>query len=162
MLTSVTIAKRNSAIRQELATLSGKEKPDENELRAMGELETEYGTNEQRYRAALIGEDAERKKAQGALETRDNTGWDSLVSKFEVRQCVQALSEEGRQLNGATAEVVSELRNGGFSYQGIPIPWDALMSPGLETRAGETIAGGVYVPKYIAPAIAPLSSITHC
>jgi HK97 family phage major capsid protein len=49
---------------------------------------------------------------------------------------------------------VSELRGRGFSYQGIPVPWEALeIRPPLETRAGETIAGGIFVPKFIAPVI---------
>ena len=72
MLTSVTIARRQSEIRQALAGLAGKEKPTEDETRQMTDLDTEYRTNEARYRAALIAEDTERRDAKGELETRSD------------------------------------------------------------------------------------------
>ncbi len=63
-----------------------------------------------------------------------------------MRQVALAL-DEGRALSGATAEMVQELRHAG-GYQGIPVPLDA-----LETRAGETLAGGVPDPVRTMPII---------
>ena len=60
MLDSVKIARRQSEIRQQLAELVGKEKPSEDETRQMDTLDGEYRTNETRYRAALVSEDARR------------------------------------------------------------------------------------------------------
>ena len=57
MLDSVKIQRRQSEIRQELAALVGKENPSEDETRSMETLDTEYRSNETRYRAALIAED---------------------------------------------------------------------------------------------------------
>jgi hypothetical protein len=50
-------------------------------------------------------------------------------------------------LDGATAEMVQELRNA-HGFQGIPVPLEA-----LETRAGETLAGGVPDPIRTMPTI---------
>src|SRR5882757_3086267 len=59
MLTSVRIQKRQSEIRQSLAALVGKDKPDENEIRSMSDLDGEYQGNEAKFRAALIVERSE-------------------------------------------------------------------------------------------------------
>lgn len=146
MLDSVKIARRQSEIRQTLAGLVGKDKPSEDETRQMESLDGEYRANETRYRAALIAEDQERRDAKGELETRSDNEWGELVGKFEMRQ-VALLLDEGRQLDGATAEVVQELRSRG-GYRGIPVPWLA-----LEKRTGETVAGGVPNPMRTAPII---------
>lgn len=146
MLESVKIARRQSEIRQALAGLAGKEKPTEDETRSMETLDGEYRTNEARYRAALIAEDIERRDAKGELETRDGKQWADLVGRFEMRQVVLALNE-GATLDGATAEVVTELRNKG-GYRGVPVPWLA-----LERRAGETVASGTPDPLQTRPII---------
>jgi HK97 family phage major capsid protein len=146
MLDSVKIARRQSEIRQALAGLVGKDQPTEDETRNMEALDAEYRTNETRYRAALIAEDDERREAKGELETRGGKEWAELVAGFEMRQVALAL-DEGRQLDGKTAEVVSELRSKG-GYRGIPVPWLA-----LERRAGETVASGVFDPVQVRPVI---------
>lgn len=146
MLDSVKIARRQSEIRQELATLVGKEKPTEDELRSMADLDAEYRNTELRYRAALIAEDAERREAGAELETRSDKEWADLMGRFEVRQVVAALNE-GRALSGQTSEIVTELRDKG-GYKGFPVPWEA-----LEVRAGETIASGAPNPISTAPII---------
>ncbi len=146
MLDSVKIQRRQSEIRQELAALVGKDNPSEDETRSMGDLDTEYRNNETRYRAALIAEDEERREAGQELETRSDTEWAEVMAGFEMRQVALAL-DEGRQLEGATAEVVSEMRSQG-GYRGVPIPWEA-----LEIRAGETLAGGTPDPIRTAPII---------
>ncbi len=63
-----------------------------------------------------------------------------------MRQVALAL-DEGRALDGATAEVVAELRNQG-GYRGCPVPYEA-----LEVRAGETTASGVPDPVTTRPII---------
>ena len=146
MLESTKIQKRQSEIRQQLSELAAKEQPDENETRQMEQLDQEYRTNESRYRAALVAEDTERRSAGAELETREGKEWSDLIDQFEVRQAVLHL-DEGKQLSGATAEVVQELREKG-GYRGIPVPFDA-----LEQRAGETIAGGVPDPRETRPII---------
>ena len=139
MLESVKISRRQSEIRQALSTLVGKKELSEEETRNMEALDLEYRSNEPKFRASLIAEDTERREAKDELETRGDDDWRDLISKFEVRQIALAL-DEGRALDGATAEVVSELRSKG-GYRGIPVPWLA-----LEQRAGETIASGVPEP----------------
>ncbi|MEP0322885.1 phage major capsid protein [Bauldia litoralis] len=139
MLESVKISRRQSEIRQALAGLVGNDAPTEDETRSMTNLESEYGTNEQRYRAALIAEDTERRDAGDELETRSDREYADLIGKFELRQ-VALMLDEGRALDGATAEVVSELREQG-GYRGVPVPWQA-----LEKRAGETVASGAPDP----------------
>ncbi|MBI6630708.1 phage major capsid protein [Pontibaca salina] len=146
MLKSVEIARRQSEIRQTLAELAGKENPTEDEIRSMGELDREYRSNETRYRAALIAEDEERREAGDELETRSDREWAEIMGRFEMRQVALAL-DEGRQLDGATAEIVNELRSAG-GYQGIPVPYAA-----LETRAGETVSANLPEPKLIRPII---------
>ncbi|MCB1371521.1 MAG: phage major capsid protein [Rhodobacteraceae bacterium] len=146
MLDSVKIARRQSEIRQALAGLAGKESPTEDEVRTMDEMDAEYRQNETRYRAALVAEDEERRDAKGELETRGGREWSELVAAFELRQVALALAE-GREIDGRTAEVVTELRGQG-GYRGVPVPWLA-----LEARAGETIAGGTPDPVTTRPII---------
>jgi HK97 family phage major capsid protein len=146
MLESVKISRRQSEIRVALAALVAKEKPTDDESRALAELDREFTTNESRFRAALIVEDGERQKAKGELETRGGKEWAELIGRFEMRQVVLAL-DEGKALEGPTAEVVQEMRSRG-GYRGIPVPWLA-----LERRAGETIASGTPDPKDTRPII---------
>jgi len=146
MLESVKISRRQSEIRESLAGLVGKPELTEDETRSMTSLDTEYRTNEAKYRAALIVEDQERREAKDDLETRSDRDYAALVSQFELRQ-VALFLDEGRTLNGATAEVVQELRNQG-GYRGVPVPYEA-----LEIRAGETVASGTPSPKTTAPII---------
>lgn len=146
MLESLKITRRQSEIRQNLAELAGKTNPTEDETRSMEALDKEYRTNETRYRASLIAEDDERREAGAELETRSGKEWADMATRFEVRQVALAL-DEGRNLDGATAEMVQELRSKG-GFQGIPVPLEA-----LETRAGETIASGVPNPRETMPII---------
>ncbi|WP_417587403.1 phage major capsid protein [Pararhodobacter oceanensis] len=139
MLDSVKIQRRQSEIRQELATLVGKTDATEDETRAMEKLDTEYRANEVKYRAALIAEDTERREAGAELETRSGREWAEMMAGFQLRQVALAL-DEGRELDGQTAEIVQELRSAG-GYRGVPVPWQA-----LEQRAGETVASGTPDP----------------
>lgn len=147
MLTSVKISRRQSEIRQELSSLAANENATEDEQRAMEALDAEYRKNEGRYRAALIAEDTERREAGAELETREDRERADLEARFELRQVVLAL-DEGRALDGATAEVVSELRSAG-GFRGVPVPLGAL----LETRAGETVASGTPDPIRTMPIV---------
>lgn len=144
MLESVKISRRQSEIRQALAGLVARENPSEDETRNMTALDSEYRTNETRYRAALIAEDTERRDANRDLETRGSNKWNELVGRFELRQVALAL-DEGRVLDGATAEVVSELRSKG-GYRGVPVPWTA-----LEKR--NTVASGTPNPMATRPIV---------
>ncbi|OSQ44675.1 phage major capsid protein [Marivita geojedonensis] len=146
MLESVKISRRQSEIRQQLAELVGKQTPTEDETRSMETLDSEYRTNETRYRAALIAEDEERREAGAELETRSEREWSDMMAGFELRQVALAL-DEGKQLDGQTAEIVTELRSAG-GYRGLPVPWQA-----LEIRAGETIASGTPDPVSTRPII---------
>ena len=146
MLDSVKITRRQSEIRQALAGLVGKETPSADELRNIEAMDSEFRSNETRYRAALICEDTERREAGAELETRSGKDWADLMAGFEVRQVIGALNE-GRALVGKTAEVVQELRSAN-GYRGYPVPWQA-----LETRAGETIASGTPSPIGTRPTI---------
>ncbi len=65
------------------------------------------------------------------METRCDKEYADLIGKFELRQVALVL-DEGKALDGATAEVVTELRSKG-GYRGVPVPWQA-----LEKRNGET------------------------
>ena len=144
MLESVKISRRQSEIRQQLAELAAKPEPTEEEVRSMESLDSEYRTNETRYRAALVAEDEERREAGADLETREGREWSDMLGRFEMRQVALAL-DEGRALDGATAEIVAELRAAG-GYQGLPVPWEA-----LEVRVGETVASGTPAPTMTAP-----------
>lgn len=146
MLDSVKIQRRQSEVRQALAELAGAESLTDEQRSKMDALDREYGDNERRFRAALIAEDQERREAGKDLERRDGREWADLVGQFEVRQVALAL-DEGRQIDGATAEVVNELRSAG-GYRGVPVPWQA-----LEVRAGETIASGTPDPIMTQPII---------
>lgn len=146
MLDSVKIARRQSEIRQALAGLVGKSDASEDEIRNMETLDAEYRSNETRYRAALIAEDTERRDAGADLETRSTREWSDLVANFEMRQVLGAINE-GRALNGQTAEIVNELRNAG-GFKGVPVPWAA-----LEIRTGETVAAGTPNPISTRPII---------
>lgn len=146
MLESVKITRRQSEIRQQLAELAAKPEPTEDETRSMDDMDKEYRTNETRYRAALIAEDDERREAGEELETRSDKEWAEMAEQFEVRQVALAL-DTGEALDGQTAEMVQELR-GMAGFQGIPVPLEA-----LETRAGETLAGGVPDPIRTMPTI---------
>jgi HK97 family phage major capsid protein len=146
MLDSVKIARRQSEIRQQLAGLVGKTDAGQDELRSMETLDAEYRANETRYRAALIAEDTERREAKGELETRSGKEWAEMMAGFELRQVALAL-DEGRTLDGRTAEIVQELRAKG-GYRGVPVPWAA-----LEQRAGETVASGTANPISTRPSI---------
>lgn len=144
MLESVKIQRRQSEIRQALAELVGKQTPTEDETRQMTDLDVEYRQNETRYRAALIAEDTERRQAGGELETRGAKEWAETIAGFELRQVALAL-DEGRPLDGRTAEVVQELREAG-GFRGIPVPWQA-----LEVR--NTVAAGTPDPISTRPII---------
>jgi HK97 family phage major capsid protein len=146
MLESVKISRRQSEIRQTLAGLVGKDKPTEDETRSMETLDAEYRQNETRYRASLIAEDQERKEHKDDLEKRGDEEYAELVGKFELRQ-VALMLDEGRALDGPTAEIVQELRSKN-GYRGVPVPWMA-----LEKREGETIASGTPSPVAIRPII---------
>ena len=135
MLQSAKLQKRQSEIRQELASLVGKETPTDDETRSMESLDKEYQNNEVRYRAALVSEDTERRDAGAELEKREDREFSDLIGKFELRQAVLAL-DEGRALDGATAELVQELRSQN-GYRGVPVPWQA-----LEQRAVVACPGG--------------------
>jgi HK97 family phage major capsid protein len=151
MLESVKINRRQSEIRQALAELVGKEKPTDDEVRHLGELDKEFRNNEVKYRAALLLETEERQKAGSELETREGRQWGDLLSKIQFRQVVLAL-DEGAALSGETAEIVQEMRSKG-GYRGIPVPLMALQRVTFEKRVGETIASGVPDPKDTRPII---------
>ena len=144
MLDSVKIARRQSEIRQSLAGLVGKSDATADEIRSMETMDAEYRQNETRYRAALIAEDTERREAGADLETRSDREWQELLSGFELRQ-VALFLDEGRMIDGRTAEIVTELRNSG-GYRGIPVPWGA-----LERR--NTVAAGTPNPLQTQPII---------
>lgn len=146
MLESVKIQRRQSEIRQALAALVGKDKPTDDETRAMEGMDAEYRSNETRYRAALIAEDTERRDAKGELETRGDKEYADLLKRFELRQVALHL-DEGRALDGPTAEIVQEIRSKG-GYRGVPVPWQA-----LELRVGETVASGTPNPLQTRPII---------
>ena len=144
MLDSVKIARRQSEIRQTLAGLVGKENPTADEVRSIEAMDLEFRQNETRYRAALICEDTERRDAGAELETRSDREWSEMMSGFEMRQVALSL-DEGRPLDGRTAEIVQELRSAG-GFRGIPVPWQA-----LEQR--NTVASGTPNPISTRPII---------
>lgn len=146
MLKSVNIARRQSEIRETLSELVGNPSPTEDQTRQMGELDREYRQNETRYRAALIAEDTERREAGAELETRSEQEMAEVMAGYELRQVALHL-DEGRQLDGQTAEIVAELRSEG-GFRGVPVPWQA-----LEVRAGETVSGGTPNPVQTRPII---------
>ena len=149
MLTSQKIARRQSEIREKLAHLAGIDSPSMEQRSELTTLDAEYTTNEQRYRAALIGEETERRDADAALGDGQKTEWAKLVDGYELRQVIASL-DENRALDGATAEVVQEMRSTG-GYRGLPVPLEV-----LEQRAGETVAAGFVNPVDFKPIIARL------
>ena len=149
MLTSQKIARRQSEIREKLAHLAGIDSPSMEQRSELTSLDAEYTTNEQRYRAALIGEETERRDADAALGDGQKTEWAKLVGGYELRQVIASL-DENRALDGATAEVVQEMRSTG-GYRGLPVPLEV-----LEQRAGETVAAGFVNPVDFKPIIARL------
>jgi len=144
MLNSVKVAKRQSEIRQALADLAGAETLTDETRAKIDSLDKEYADNERRYRASLISEDTERREAGKELETREGRQWADLVAGFELRQVALAL-DEGRSLDGRTAEVVAELRGRG-GYRGVPVPWAAL-------EARNTVSTGTPDPINTRPII---------
>jgi HK97 family phage major capsid protein len=144
MLNSVKIQRRQSEIRQALATLVAKDKTTDDETRQIDGLDAEFRANETKYRGALIAEDTERREAGADLETRSDREFSDLMGRFELRQVALAL-DEGRTMDGATLEIVQELRaQGGF--RGVPVPWQA-----LETR--NTVSTGTPDPMSTRPII---------
>lgn len=146
MLASKRLELRRSEIRQNLAELANIETPSEDEVRKMTDLDAEYRAKEVQYRAALVSEDEERREAGAELETRDGKEYEDLVSRFEVRQVLLNM-DTGQALEGATAEVVQEMRSKG-RFTGTPIPMDA-----LEVRAGETVSSGTPNPMNTRPIV---------
>ncbi len=91
MLDSVKIAKRQSEIRQGLAALAGKDKPTEDEVRQMGDLDREYQTNETRFRAAPV------RSTSGICRgcpTKDLIGLLQIVTPLPM--CKHRADEHGR------------------------------------------------------------------
>ncbi|NNC24225.1 phage major capsid protein [Salinisphaera sp. USBA-960] len=146
MLQSKTIEKRQSEIREELSTLAGNDQLTNEQRQRLDTLDGEYKDNERRYRAALVSEDEQRQNAGAELETREGRQWSDLLAGYEVRQAALNL-DEGRPLDGKTAEVVTELRNQG-GYRGVPVPFAA-----FEQRAGETTSSHVPDPVDTRPLI---------
>lgn len=144
MLDSAKIQRRQSEIRQELAQLAGADTLTEETRSKIDTLDQQYQDNERKFRAALIAEDQERREAGADLETRSDREFSDMLAKFELRQVALAL-DEGRNLDGATAEIVQELRSAG-GFRGVPVPWQA-----LETR--NTVAGGTPDPISTRPII---------
>tara|TARA_R110002049_G_scaffold196097_2_gene365180 strand:- start:57 stop:1313 length:1257 start_codon:yes stop_codon:yes gene_type:complete len=146
MLESVRIQKKQSEVREKLAVLAAVETPSDEQLTEMRALDKTYQGNEVQYRAALTSEDTERREAGADFESRSEKEFAELIQNFELRQIAAAL-DDGSQLSGQTAEVVAEMRSHG-SYQGLPIPLEA-----LEQRAGETVASGTPDPRETRPII---------
>ena len=146
MLDSVKIQRRQSEIRQALAELAGAETLTDESRSKIDTMDREYQDNERRFRVALISENEEREKAKGELETRSSREWSAMMAGFEMRQ-VALFLDEGKQIEGQTAEIVQELRSAG-GFRGVPVPWQA-----LEQRAGETVAGGTPDPISTRPII---------
>lgn len=67
MLTSKRLELRRSEIRQSLAELASIRNPSEDEVRKMGDLDTEYRTKEAQFRAALVAEDDELRESRGRI-----------------------------------------------------------------------------------------------
>ena len=144
MLDSLKLTRRQSEIRQQIAELAGAETLTDETRSKLDAMDREYQDNERRFRAALICEAEEREKAKGDLETRSDREFSEMLDKFELRQVAFAL-DEGRNLDGATAEIVQELRSAG-GFRGIPVPWQA-----LEVR--NTVSGGTPDPISTRPII---------
>lgn len=135
MLRSREIQLRQSAIRERMAELQNVQDLTEEQRGEVASLGTEYRDNEARYRAALIAEEETRSRAAEDLGKAETREWSDLVRAYEFRQ-VALLLDEGRGLEGATAEVVQEMRERG-GYRGVPVPLAAL------ERREDTVAAGV-------------------
>lgn len=147
MLRSQTLQLRQSEIRSRLAEIQAKDELDDELRGKMDELTTEYRKNETELRAALISEEARRQAdAPEDSQARERR---NLESQFEVRQAISVLTERTAMLSGPTAELVQDMRSQeGAKYQGIPVPYSAL----LDTRA-DTVSSGTPDPVMTAPII---------
>jgi HK97 family phage major capsid protein len=152
MLLSQKIARRQSEIREKLAGLAGIDAPTVEQRSELAALDTEYGTNETRYRAALISEDTERRAASDALESRATGGIADLEKRVSVLRVVQA-AIAGRQLDGAEREYHQEAeRRSGQAAQGAYIPLNAMEKRiNLTTTAGDLIPTDHRADLYIGP-----------
>ncbi len=146
MLESTKIELRMREIGPRLDELHVIENPSDDEITEMRSLNKEFRTLETRISSAKISEAREREEAKDELETRSEKEYAELLAGFELRQIAAAL-DDGSQLSGQTLEVVQEMRNQG-SYQGLPVPLEA-----LEVRAGETVASGTPDPVQTRPII---------
>ena len=104
MLESVKISRRQSEIRQELAGLVGKTEPTEDETRSMGTLDTEYRTNETRFRAALVAEDQEREDAKAM-------GWRTFLVVPENRKAVMPNASRRQDSPGTSLDITTQGRD---------------------------------------------------
>ncbi|ATQ67712.1 MULTISPECIES: phage major capsid protein [Methylosinus] len=132
----------------EMSTLTSAELNEESRTR-FDALDKEVRTLDGDILRAEKFAEYERRYAPGKIIASPDRGereYADLVGKFELRQAVSYL-DEGRALTGATAEVVTELRNRG-GYRGVPIPWGV-----LEKRSGETVGSGVPNPVRTMPII---------
>lgn len=147
MLRSQTLELRQSEIRSRLAELQSGEEITDEQHGQMDELTTEFRRNETELRAALIGEDADRQAhAPDDSQARERR---SLIDSFEIRQAIGVLTERTAMLSGPTAELVQEMRSADkANYQGIPIPYEAL----LEQRT-DTVSSGTPTPEMTAPIV---------
>lgn len=147
MLESAKIQRRQSEVREQLASLAANENLTDEQRSQIDSLDREYRDNEARFRAALIAEDTERREAEEDLEGRSEKEWSTLLGSFELRQVAAYLSQDGGALTGPTAEIVQEMRGRG-DYRGVPVPLEA-----LEQRAGETVASGTPNPLITQPIV---------
>ncbi|MDR1969527.1 MAG: phage major capsid protein [Burkholderiaceae bacterium] len=147
MLLSQKIARRQSEIRENLARLAGIETPTDEQRSELATLDTEYSTNEQRYRAALTSEDTERRAAS---EVPSDTA--ALEKRVSVLRVVQA-AIAGRQLDGAEREYHQEAeRRSGQSAQGTYVPLNSLEKRiNLTTTAGDLVPTDHRGDLYIGP-----------
>lgn len=147
MLRSQTLNLRQSEIRSRLAEIQSSEELDDEQRGQMDELTTEYRRNESELRAALISEEAQRQAdAPEDSQARERR---NLLDHFEIRQAIGVLTERTARLSGPTAELVEEMRGAdGAKYEGIPLPFEAL----LESRA-DTVSSATPTPEMTAPVI---------
>lgn len=148
MPTVIELKETRGAKLAELSTFASADPSDESRTR-FDALDKEIRTLDGDILRAEKLAEYERRDAPGkiiASQDRGEREYADLVGKFELRQVALHL-DEGRALNGPTAEIVSELRNRG-GYRGVPIPWGA-----LELRSGETVASGTPNPMRTAPII---------
>lgn len=138
---------RMSEVREKLNELGGKDKPTDDDLKAMKDLGAEYSTLEVRFRSLVAGESKDGADKAGAADgddadnagaTDDDAG-DSeererakLEAKVELRAYLSA-AMEGRALDGAEAEF-NESLGVQVSGGGVQVPWQAL-APTVEERA---------------------------